>query len=88
MILSSQEPAPKSGICPQVHASKNGYAKPTKIAAATALVQNFALSAMPPEMMAGMQAAKPRSRKKCTMSIGLVATSVSALCQKFSDLTP
>jgi hypothetical protein len=31
---------------------------------AAALVQNFARSATPPEMIAGMQAAKPSSRKK------------------------
>jgi hypothetical protein len=44
--------------------SKRGYTIATKIAAANAWVQNFARSAIPPEMMAGTAAAKVSKKKK------------------------
>ena len=48
--------------------SKKGYTKPTMHAVAISWGQNLARSAMPPETMAGMAAAKVSKKKNLTNS--------------------
>ena len=65
--------------------SKNGYTKPTTRNVAAICGLNFARSAIPPEIIAGMAAAKVSKKKNLTKPKPFLAANTSAPLKK---LTP
>ena len=65
-VASSQGCRPKLSF--QAMPSKKGYTKPTSISVAMLWGWNLARSAMPPEMIAGIAAAKVSRKKNFTIS--------------------